>query len=115
VRFGYRQGDAAGGEELDALEPEPQSVHRVLGVVAVYRDQFGPVGVRAGLAGYGCLLCPQVAQEPGGGQAGHEPVRVARQFCAGLVAEDDFLVRNEQHQQHGRVPGQGQPRPLPAE
>jgi hypothetical protein len=56
VRFGHRQGDAAVGEELDALEPEPQGVHRVFGVVAVDRDQFGPVGVRPGLAGQSCLL-----------------------------------------------------------
>ena len=37
---------------------------------------------------------------------------VADQFGAGFVAEDDLLIRHEQHQQNGRVPGQGQPGPL---
>jgi len=37
---------------------------------------------------------------------------IGGQFGSGLIAEDDLLIGNEQHQQHGRVPGQGQPGPL---
>jgi hypothetical protein len=46
------------------------------------------------------------------GQPGDETVRVTGQFRCGLVAEDDLLVRDEQHQQHGWVAGQRQARPL---
>ena len=102
----------AGGQQFDALQAEPQCVHGVLGVVSVCGHEFGPVGVRARAAGHGGLLAPQVAQEPVGRQPGHEPVRVVSQLCPSVVAEHHVLVGNEQDQQHGRVPGEGQPRPL---
>jgi len=77
MRFGDRQGDAPGGEELDALQAESQGVHRVFGVVAVEGNQFRPVGVRPSVAGHGCLLGLQVAQEPDRCESGHEPACVA--------------------------------------
>jgi hypothetical protein len=97
------------------LQREPQGVHGVLGVIPVDRDQFGPVGVRAGLPGHRRLLGLQVAQVPARGQQGDEPVGVSGQLGAGLVAEDDVGVGDEQHQQHGRVPGQASRAHLRAE
>jgi hypothetical protein len=69
-------------------------------------DQFRPVGVRARLPGHRCLLALEVAQVAGGGQPGHEPVGVGGQFSARLVAIDNLVVGDEQHEQHGGVPGQ---------
>jgi len=46
VRFRDGQRDAPSGEQFDTLQPQPQGVHGVLGVIAVHRHQFGPVGVR---------------------------------------------------------------------
>ena len=87
-------------------------MHGVVGVVPVGCHQLRAVGVRARLPGHRRLLRLQVAQEPARGEPGDKPVRVAHQLRPGLVAEDDLLVGHEQHQQHRRVPGQGQPPPL---
>ena len=99
----------AGPAEVQA---EPQGMHRVFSVVAVDCHQSGPVGVCAGLAGHGGLLCPQVTEEPGRCQPGYESVGVADQFGSGFVAEDDLVVWHEQHEQDRGVPGQGQPGPF---
>lgn len=104
VRFRHRQRDPARGQQFHALQAEPEGVHRVLGVIAVHRDELWAVGVRPGLAGHGRLLSAQVAEEADGGQPGDEPIGVRDQFGARLVAEHDLLVRHEQHQQDRRVP-----------
>ncbi len=42
-----RQGQVPGGEQLDALEAEPGTVHRVLGVVAECLDELGALPAAA--------------------------------------------------------------------
>jgi len=87
-------------------------MHGVLSVVPVDLHQLRPAGVRARLPGHRRLLRLQVAQEPARGEPGDESVRVAHQLRPRMAAEDDLLIGHEQHQQHRRVPGQGQPPPL---
>ena len=63
--------------------------------------------------GYTPVGTSLLAQEPPGGQLGHETMRVVDQISSDPVPVDDVLVRHEQSEQDSGIARQGQPAPLP--
>ena len=59
--------------------------------------------------GYTPVGTSLLAQEPPGGQLGHETMRVVDQISSDPVPVDDVLVRHEQSEQDSGIARQGQP------
>lgn len=77
-----RHGQVPGGQQLDALEAEPGTVHRVFGVVAECLDELGALPAAAGVT----AAWPDVAAasrawpESGSGPLGELGIPPARDF-----------------------------------
>jgi hypothetical protein len=113
-RLAHGQRQASRLQELDALVPEPQYVHRILRVVAELLDELGTVHVAlAPLPNEAFALRFKIAEESPAGLSRRERRRELLELPSDLGPDDERIVWQVQEQEHGRIALERQARPFP--